>query len=171
VNTPAPVAQSNFVTVLAWVMLAFGAFSVLMVLLQGLLVNMILPAIEAAMPLALFRVATLLSLAFSAFMTYGAYALLKRRNWARVLYLVMFIVSAVLHVVVAAVFGLGFSLVDLPPAGSEFLPPEVQSVFRAMAIVLAVLMLAMGLGYAWLAHRLHTPAIAAEFRGPSRPAV
>ena len=170
-NTPAPVAQSNFVTVLAWVMLAFGVFSVLMVVLQGVLMHMILPVIEAAMPLAFFRAAMLLSLASSAFLTYGAYALLKRRNWARILYIVMFIVSAVLHGVVAAAFGLGFSLVDLPPVGGEFLPPEVQSVFRAMAIALAVLMLAMAAGYVWLARRLLSPAIAAEFQGSPWPAV
>ena len=170
-NTPAPAAQSNFVTVLAWVMLAFGVVIMLMVLLQALLVSMILPVIGAAMPLAFFHGAMLLSLAFSAFMTYGAYALLKRRNWARLLYIVMFIISAVLHVAVAAALGLGFSGVDLPPVSAEFLPPGFQSAFHAMAIAVAVLMLAMAVGYAWLAFRLHGPAVAAEFRGPSPSAL
>ncbi len=164
-------SRSNFVTVLAWVMIAFGVFSVLMVLLQFVLVNMILPAIGAAVPAAFLRVSMLFSLAFSVFMTYGAYALLQRRNWARILYIVMFIVSVVLHLLVAAAFGLGFSLVDLPAAGNELLPREFQSAFRAMAITLAILMLAMAVGYVWLARRLLSPGIAAEFGVPSQPAV
>jgi hypothetical protein len=162
-NTPALPARSNFVTVLAWVMIAFGAFSILMVLLQYVLVKMILPTIGTTIPVAFFRVTMLFSLAFSIFMTYGAYALLQRRNWARILYVVMFIVSIVLHLLVAAAFGLGFSLFELPAAGSEFLPPEFQSAFRAMAITLAILMLAMAGGYVWLVRRLLSPVIAAEF--------
>lgn len=170
--TPVPVPQSNFVTVLAWVMIGFGVFGVLMGLLQNVLVNLLLPAFETAIPLAgtaealpvaFFRVAMLVALAFPVFMTYAAYALLKRRNWARILYIVMFVFSAVLHVVVAAAFGLGFSLLDLPSAGHELLPPEVESGLRVMAITFAVLLLAMGVGYVWLVHRLRSPAIAAEF--------
>lgn len=177
-NTPAPVPQSSFVTVLAWVMIAFGIFGILMGLLQNVLLNMLLPALETAIPLAgpaealplgFFRVAMLASLALAVFMTYGAYALLKRRNWARILYMGVFIVSAVLHVLVAAVFG--FGLIDLPTAGTELMAPEIQSALRAMAITLAILMLAMAAGYVWLVHRLRSPAIAAEFGVPGRPAV
>ncbi len=175
-NTPAPVPvpvpQSNFVTVLAWVMIAFGVFGILMGLLQNVLVNLLLPAFESsiplrgaaeALPVAFFRIAMLGALAFSVFLTYGAYALLKRRNWARILYIVLFIFSAILHVLVAAAFGLGFSRVDLPPSGGELMPPEIESALRALAITFAILLLAMAVGYVWLAHRLRSAAIAAEF--------
>lgn len=174
-NTPAPVPQSSFVTVLAWVMIAFGVFGILMSLLQNVLVNMFLPVLESvipltgpaeALPIAFFRVAMLTALAFSVFMTYGAYALLKRRNWARILYIVMFIFNAILHVLVAAAFGLGFSLIDLPAGDTELMSPEIQSALRAMAIALAILMFAMAVGYVWLVHRLRSPAIAAEFGVP-----
>lgn len=179
-TTTSPVHRSNFVTVLAWVMIAFGVFSVLMALLQSVLVNMLLPMLESAMPqtgpagalpLAFLQVAMLAALAFSVFMTYGAYALLKRRNWARILYFVMFIVSAVLHVLIAAAFGIGFSLIDLPTANAGFPPTEFQVAFRAIAVTLAILMLAMAVGYVWLARRLLSPAIAAEFGVRPRPAV
>lgn len=179
-STPAPVPQSAFVTVLAWVMIAFGVFGVLMALLQSVLVNMLLPMFESAiplagaagaLPLAFLRFAMLAALAFSVLMTYGAYALLKRRNWARILYIVMFIVSAVLHAVAAAALGLGFSLIELPAAGTGWMSPEIQSALRAMAITLAILMLAMAAGYVWLVHRLLSPAIAAEFGVLRRPAV
>ena len=174
-NTRAAVPRSSFVTVLAWVMIAFGVFGILMSLLQNVLVNTLMPLFESAIPLAgpagalpiaFFRVAMLVSLAFAVFMTYGAYALLQRRNWARILYIVTFIFSAILHVLVAAAFGLGFSLIDLPAAGTELMSPEIQSALRAMAIALAIFMLAMAVGYVWLVHRLRSPAIAAEFGVP-----
>lgn len=171
-NTPAPAPRSSFVTVLAWVMLAFGAFGVLMALLQFVLINMLLPGFASGMPLpepfgalsiAFFRIAMLFSLAFSVFMAYAAWALLKRRNWARILFIVLFIFSAVMHVLAVAAFVFGFSLVGSLPAGNEFLPPEFQSVLRAMAIAFAIFLAAMAVGYIWLVRRLCAPAIAAEF--------
>ena len=153
-------------------MIAFGAFGVLMGLFQTVLLNMLLPALEATVPLpgpvgtlsfAFFRVAMLVALAFSVFMTYGAYALLKRRNWARILFIVLFILSALMHVLAVAAFVFGFSAVGSLPAGDEFLTPEIQSALRAMAITFAVFLLAMGVGYVWLVRRLCSPAIAAEF--------
>ena len=178
-NTPAAGARSNFVTVLAWVMLAFGVFSILMALMQTVLVNLLLPAFDSVNPagappallLAFFRAAMLAGLAFSAFMTYGAYALLKRRNWARILYCIMFIFSAVLHVLIAAALAFGSDFVMLPLADAGSLPPEFRSAFRMAAMTCAILLLAFSVGYVWLARRLLSPAIAAEFGVVSRPAL
>jgi hypothetical protein len=169
-NTPAPVPQSSFVTVLAVIMLVFGALGVLVGLLQNILLNFVLPQLEAAMsqagpvaavPLVFFRVTMVLALAFSVFMTYAAYALLKRRNWARMMFIVLFVVSAVLHVIVAALFGLGFGLASL--SGSGAFPVELQSAVELMTIAFAVFMVAMAVMYVWLVFRLRSPAIAAEF--------
>jgi len=179
-NTPAPVPQSNFVTVLAWVMIAFGIFGVLMGLLQNVFMNLLLPAVEASLqqgspadglPFALFRVMMLLGLAFSVFVTYGAFALLKRRNWARILYVVLFIFSALMHLVIAVALGFVFFLPGELTAGSDLVPSELRSVFGIMAITFALVMLAMGAGYVWLVRRLLSPAIAAEFGVPARPAL
>ena len=175
-NTPAPVPRSSFVTVLAWVMIAFGVLGVLMALLQFALINLLLPSLEGGMSLpepfgmlsiAFFRIAMLLSLAFSVFMAYAAWALLKRRNWARILFIVLFVISAVMHVVAVAAFVFGFSLVGSLPAGNEFLPPEYQSMLRAMAISFAIFLAVMAVGYVWLVRRLCSPAIAAEFTDSS----
>lgn len=160
-------------TGLAWVMLAFGAFGILMSLMQNILLSVLLPAFEAttslpgplgAFPLGFFRVAMLFSLAFTAFMTYGAWALLKRRNWARVLFIVLFIVSVVTHVIVVVAIAVGASLMGALPVGDELLPPEFQATLRAMSVAFAAFMLVMAFGYAWLTYRLCSPAIAAEFK-------
>lgn len=154
-------------------MIAFGAFGVLMSLMQNLLLSLLAPSFDATMalpeplpafPLGFFRMAMLFSLGFAAFMTYAAWALLKRRNWARILFIVLFIVSVVTHVIVVVAIAFGASLMGALLTGDEFLTPEMQSVFRTMAITIAVFMLVMGVGYAWLAYRLGTPAIAAEFK-------
>ena len=169
----APAPRSNFVTGLAWVMIAFGAFGILMSLMQNVLINLLLPALEGtaalpgpfgALPLGFFRVAMLFSLAFTAFMTYGAWALLKRRNWARILFIVLFIMSVVTHVIVVVAIAVGANLMGSLPTGGDILPPDFQTMLRAMLVAFAVFMLAMAVGYAWLAYRLCTPAIAAEFR-------
>lgn len=174
-NTPAPVPRSNFVTVLAWTMIAFGAFGVLMSLMENLLLSLLgfgfdsivsLPGPLGAFPVGFFRTVMLFSLGFAVIMTYAAWALLKRRNWARILFIVLFIVSVVTHVIVVVAIAFGASLMGALPTGDGFLPPEMQSVFRTMAITIAVFMLVMGVGYVWLAYRLGTPAIAAEFKGP-----
>lgn len=174
-NSPAPMPRSNFVTGLAWVMIAFGAFGILMSLMQNILFSVLLPAFEGtaalpgllgAFPLGFLRVAMLFSLALAAFMTYAAWALLKRRNWARILFIVMFIISVVTHVIVVVAIAVGASLMGAPPVGDEFMPPEVASMLRALSVAFAVFMLAMAVGYAWLAYRLCSPAIAAEFKEP-----
>lgn len=175
-NTPAPTPRSNFVTGLAWVMLAFGAFGILISLMQNILLSVLLPAFEGsaalpgplgAFPLGFFRVAMMFSLGFTVFMTYGAWALLKRRNWARILFIVVFIVSVVTHVIVVIAIAAGASLMGSLPTGGEMLPPDFQTMLRAMSVAFAVFMLVMAVGYAWLAYRLGTPAIAAEFRQPA----
>ena len=156
-------------------MIAFGALGVLMSLMQSILLSVLLPALEGAaslpgpfgaFPLGFFRFAMLFSLVFSAFMTYGAWALLKRRNWARILFIVLFIVSVVTHVIMVVAIAAGASLLGPLPVGDELLPPDFQTMLRAMSVAIAVFMAAMAVGYGWLAYRLCTPAIAAEFREP-----
>lgn len=179
-STPAPVPRSNFVTVLAWVMIAFGALSAMMALMQGVLLNLYLPTLEStfsqAGPLAGFSFAflrgwMLAGFAFSVLTTYAACALLQRRNWARIFHIVLFLLGSASHAAIAAALAFGTSLVILPLADAGILPPELQSAFRAAAIACAILLLAFGVGYVWLARRLLSPAIAAEFGVPRSPAV
>lgn len=162
-------------TGLAWVMFAFGALGVLMSLMQSLLLAVLAPGFDAivslpgrlgAFPLGILRIAMLFAIAFCAFMTYAAWALLKRRNWARIVFIVLFIVNVATHVIVVVAIAVGASLMGPLPASDEFLPPDFQTMLRAMSIGIAAFMLLMAAGYAWLAHRLWTPAIAAEFRDP-----
>jgi hypothetical protein len=171
-NTPTAVPQSTFITVLAWIMIVFGAFGIFVGLLQNIMVNFVFPAFEAAMPhggrggafpLAFARSLMILALTFSAFLTYAAYALLKRRNWARITFIVLFVISAVLHVIMAALLGLGVGLTGFLMAGSEIMPAAVQSAMRVMTISFAIFLLAMAVMYVWLMQRLRSPAVVAEF--------
>lgn len=90
-TVPKEAPQSTFVTVLAWMIIIFSAFAALVGVMQNIMVNFLMPAVIASspvargetIPFALFRVFAFLLLVFAAFMAYCGYALLKRRNWAR----------------------------------------------------------------------------------------
>ena len=167
-NTPGPAPRSNFVTVLAWTMIAFGAFSILMCLTQLVLAKLLQPALGGGMPLprlfgestlAFIRTAMLFGLAWSAGMTYVSWALLQRQNWARILYIALFIVGAVLHLVgIWALGSLGTMLTY------DSLPPGFDGTLSILTVAVDVLLVTMAVGYGWLAYRLCTPAIAAEFK-------
>jgi Kef-type K+ transport system membrane component KefB len=159
----APSQQSSFVTGLAWTLIVFNALGVLVLLLQNLTLNVAFPELAArALPeqegaLALFRSLGFVFLAVSLFLTYAAYALLKRRNWARMTYIVVFVLAIVSHVLSALALLFGLDMVaDQAPSGME-------SVVRTKLIVSAVLLLVMAIVYGWLIKRLGSPGIKAEF--------
>jgi hypothetical protein len=171
-NTQPSVRRSDFVTVLAWVLIAFNGFGVLGALLQNLMMNFVMPSVLAHapadpalddFPLTVFRVVSVLFLVFSAFTTYAAYALLQRRNWARQTFIVLFALSIAWNVLFGAVAVFGFGMTDFLGAGGSTAPPELRVLFKGMAVAFAIFAFAMAAVFVWLIKRLRSPAIRAEF--------
>jgi len=155
VNAAATRPPSSFVTGLAWTLIVFNALGILVLLLQ----NFALDAMIDGTALTLSRTAGLVFLAISVFLTYAAYALLKRRNWARVTYVVVLALAIGSHVLSALALGAGMDF-----AASQA-PPGMENVMRTTLVVSIVLLLGMCIVFVWLIRRLRSPEVKAEFAG------
>ncbi|PPU75460.1 hypothetical protein XcuCFBP2542_14235 [Xanthomonas cucurbitae] len=174
--------RGGLVTPLAWVSLLLGAASALANLLQVVVLvavpdagTLALPAgmriphawqwlIDHAMALSLLGV--VLSVAFA----WLSWALLQRREWARIGFVVVLLATGLLNFAGLALIGPLFDCVQaMLPAELVHSPewPQLQvrlQATRQMALVLTGLgALAIGGLHAALAWRLCTPAVRAEF--------
>jgi hypothetical protein len=165
VMSAAPAQQSSFVTGLAWTLIVFNALGVLVVLIRSLAPDVAVPGYETSLMGS--RVTGLVLLAISAFLTYAAYELLKRRNWARITYILFCALAIVSHLVCAATLLAEMdTIVEVAVAaagGGAEVPPEVASVVAVTIIVFAIFLIAMCVLYGWLIKRLRSPAVKAEF--------
>ena len=174
-NVPASTVPSTFVTSLAWVLLVFNGLSVFGALMQNMTINIFLAHIPAtpapsgqllqALPITFFRIVGLLFLGFAVFTTYAAYALLKRRNWARLTYIALFALGIASNMLFAVGFGLGFGWTDFPTSGGNAVPGEFHAMLKGMAVAFAAFAVAMSVLFGWLIKRLSSPSIKAEFNG------
>jgi hypothetical protein len=172
-NTPQPAARSTFVTVLAWVLITFGGFAVFVALMQNVMINVMLPTLVANLPASgqatqvfptgVFRVFGICWLLFASFMTYSAYALLKRRNWARRTFVVLFALGIAWNVLFVLGFGFGVGFAKFPTTGPAAVPPEMHMMMSAMAAMFGVFALVMSILYGWLIKRLRSASVKAEF--------
>jgi hypothetical protein len=170
--------RSTFVTVLSWLLICFAALGVLGSLMQVVLVTLVMPSFPAlqqgvsAEPVAVqdfaltaMRVLVLVMFALALCVLFSAIALLKRKNWARRTFVVLFALGSAWNilVVVGVVAGLlsGFAVPN-PPGG---MPQNMQTVFSTMFGVLGVFACAMAVLFAWIAIRLHSPLVKTEFIG------
>jgi hypothetical protein len=174
---PDPADQrSDFVTVLAWIFIALSGFATMISALQNLMVWLVFPLdrmrelqAEAAaqgmpaIPAALFGHIELWFggvLAVSAVTLAAAIGLLRRKNWARLLFI------AILALMIA------FNLVALPMQWMIFdgIPqvehPELRG-FGTMLLVMQIFSTILAAGFCvlfgWIIKRLLSPAIRREF--------
>lgn len=164
---------STFVTVLGWVLICFTAFGVLMSLLQNVMIGYMFPAMNAQAPRAgqvspefmvFFRTLAAFVLIVQGFLLFVAWSFLKRRNWARRTFVVIFVLSAVWAGFTAlAALGMGVFMSHVPPHGSD-MPAAFAGIFRMMGIVMAIISAAFAVLFAWLVKRLRTPDVRAEFQ-------
>ena len=170
-NTPVGPTQSTFVTALAWILIAFGCLGVVIAIMQNVMVNFVFPQMSApsgeanAFPLTAFRIMAATMLAVTALVAYAAYALLRRRNWARRTYVVLFAVGAAWNVIWVLIFIVAIFFGMSLPLGAFPMPTGADAAFKVFIITYAVFALAMAALFAWLAKRLHSPAVKAEFLG------
>lgn len=172
--------RSTFVTVLAWIFIALSGFNVLMAILQNIMFFTVFrsPEISQAMQapagpgtpavavfmmrhFQLFFVAYLL---VSAFTLASAIGLLKRLNWARLCFIGLMVLGILwsLGGLVVQLGMFGFVREQFAAAPSHG-GPDMQPFFIAMTVVCVIFAVGFSVLYGWIAKRLLSPAIAAEF--------
>lgn len=168
--------KSVFVTVLAWILIVFFSFCLLMSIMQNIMVHTIIP--EDAFSLDSFPsgdefwmhriifsnfklVAALIGFLFLTFLL-TAVGLLKRKNWAR-LGTIFILLLTILYTVFQLVFQWSFMDDFFSQSGDDDLVPFIR-----MVNFIRIFSLVVGLGYIslniWLISRLSQKKVVAEFR-------
>lgn len=182
-TTPLSPPRSTFVTVVAWLSLAMAALGVAGGLMQavawwaGGLDDQFAPMLEAVaaqgmlppwLMTAFQHIAAInwISIAISAVIGVFSWGLLQRREWGRLGFIALLLLSGVAGLAAAWLFA---SLLDWSQAqaGAEVLREDLVAL-RLLGAMKAAFYIGMGiiaLLHAGIAWKLHTPAIRAEFAG------
>jgi hypothetical protein len=182
-TAPSPPTRSNFVTVLAWILIVMAGFATLIGVLQNLMLNLFFPVDQLdelsrqasadgkapavfAFMLGHFRLFFAAILVGAATTLVAAIGLLKRKNWARLLLVAMMLLSAFWQIVGIVVQQYIFADIPMPPADS----PDAQAAAgfaKTFMVFVSIVSVAMGLAFAglfaWIAKRLLAPDIKSEF--------
>ena len=176
------VPRSSFVTSLAWTFIVLAGLTTLIAVVQNLMIGMMFPAPEqfegamrqshgsqAVPPFVIFmfrhfRLLFASFLAVSALMLVASVGLLKRRNWARLVFIGLLVLGVVWNVAGAFLPYFVLPSFPQPPATA---PPELQANFKVMTnivmgITVVVALVFAGL-FAWLARRLMSAEVRREF--------
>lgn len=176
-----PTKPSNFVTAIAWIFIAFSGFATLIAVLQNLMINLAFPVadMQAAVeqggngpPLPwLFKfMAQNVRLIFFAFLVLStltfvsSIGLLKRRNWARLIFIGILSFGIAWNLGGLAV---QLSLFSSFPPIPDNAPSEFQDRFEffAMGIMVFSVVIAVGMSglFGWIIKRLVSRDIRREF--------
>lgn len=173
--------RSTFVTVLAWIFIVLTSFSTLISIMQNIMIQTMLPTTEIDKAITAshqandipFFVSFMLSnfqwlffvfFVISAATLASSVGLLKRQNWARLLFVGIMGLGIAWNI-----FGFVMQLIMLSSMSSipSNAPAEFQSQFKTMSIVMAVFGAIMATGFTvlfgWIIKRLLSPSIALEF--------
>jgi hypothetical protein len=170
------VNRTAFVTVLAWIFIVVAGFATLISILQNVMINLAFPiqqmteSLKNAPPnmpavfVLLFSHIRLFFLSFlvaSAVCLVSAIGLLRRKNWARIIFIVILVCGIawnILGVILQfTAFPFGPNLPSGPQAGHFNLMLNIMRVFTAvMAAGISVL-------FAWLIKKLTSVKIKGEF--------
>ena len=184
-NTSAPLvgrapAQSGFVTAVAWIWISMSGLSMLVALMQTILFRTLLPgpnfervvaeagatqdpqAQFAASMFDWFPWITGLMFLVSAVTLVASIGLLRRLNWARLLFIALLVLSIVWQVAGLALQQTIFSM--LPAVPPEAGAPPVEQFLHVMRVAGVVLTLAFAVLFGWIIKRLVSPAVVAEFK-------
>jgi len=171
--------RSSFVTVLAWMFIVGGGLATFVSILQNVMLAFFFPVdqmqtIQGAenMPAVALFMVNHMRLFFAAFLILSltvfvsSIGLLKRKNWARVVFIGLFVLGILWNVAGIFIQSAMFSAMPTPPSGAS---QEFEAHMESMANVILAFSLAMAVGvsvlFGWLIRRLLSPAIRREFSG------
>jgi len=178
---PAPPQRSTFVSVLAWIFIVLGGFATFIGILQNIMIQTMFPkeqmaqAMEQAenadhMPafanfmFGHFDLFFLLFLVVSATSLIAAIALLKRKNWARITFIVLMALGILWNV---AGLVLQFTMFgQMPEMAGQGTPPEFEKMMLIMKIASAIMVVAFSTLFGWIIKKLTSAPIKAEFAWP-----
>jgi len=171
--------QSTFVTVVAWLFIAGAGFATVVSVLQNIMISTMfrLDQFQSAAgsganqipPFAKFmmshaQVPFLGFLALSVTTLVSAIALLYRKNWARIVFIVLFGLGIAWNI---GALVLQYFMFSSMPEMMKDAPPGFDTGFRQMMVVMRafsfVIAVAVSILFAWLIKRLASSAIRSEF--------
>ena len=172
--------RSTFVTVVAWIFIALSGFGTVISVLQNIMVHTMFrgPEFDAMLhgptpgmpPFAVFLFAhfelfVFATLLLSAFMLVSSIGLLRRWNWARLCFVgLMGLCIAWQLVGMAVQFSMFASMREQFAAASTLGGPDMGPFFIAIAVASVLFGLAFSALFGWIAMRLLSAPVVAEFR-------
>jgi hypothetical protein len=168
-----PAQRSTFVTVLAWLLIAFAGFATLIGLMQNIMIHTMMPfdrlpadapGTEAMPGFFRFMFANvhlffLSFLVLSAVALVSAIGLLKRKNWARLVFIGLFGLGILWNI--AGVVLQQVMMASMPtPAGA---PPAFQNAATFMLVFAVLFAAAFSALFGWLMFKLLSRRVRAEF--------
>lgn len=180
-NQKNPATQSMFVSVLAWIFIVLAGFATVISVFQNIMVHTVLTPDRMQMVmtevkskqeippyaefmLENFRPIMLLLLIVSAATFVSAIGLLKRKNWARVVFIWLLGFGILWQIGGLIMQQSMMSSMSAAPPNTQ---PEFQSQFETMATMMLILSFAMAIGlsllFGWIIKRLMSPTIQQEF--------
>jgi hypothetical protein len=176
-DAPTPAPRSTFVTAVAWVFIALAGFVTLIAVLQNIMVALMFPreAMSEASNLKnapmFFRtfaahpqvfVGAFLALSATTFAS--AIGLLKRKNWARLIFIAILALGIVWNLGSLAIMFLTIS--SMPPVPDRA-PPDFRDEFETMWKVMMAFSVVIALSFAglfgWIIKRLVSVETKREF--------
>lgn len=175
---PSIAQKSTFVTVVAWVFIVLSGFGTLISLLQNLMIQTVFtspevvqaaqgPAPPGAPPFAVFMLRHMVAvfvffLLVQVLTLASSVGLLMRRNWARRLF-----IGVMAFGIVWNLGGLVLQFAMFSSMREQFaaIPdaPDMRAFFIGIAIVCVVFALGFSALFGWIAKRLMSPQVVAEF--------
>lgn len=171
--------RSTFVTVLAWIFIVFAGFSTFISLLQNVMINTMFPleqmrsqgwSANQQMPaffqfmLGHIQLFFLLFLLLSSSTLAAAIGLLRRKNWARLVFVAILALGIVWNVAGLVLQQVMFSSMSTPPSNA---PAGFRAEFDHMTSIMFAFTVVMAVGFsvlfAWLIKRLVSAPIRGEF--------
>ena len=163
---------------MAWIFIILSGFGTIITILQNIMIQVIFntPEMQEAFNapitgsppfvtflLSYLKVFAALMLVYTASIFVSSIGLLKRRNWARLLFIGLMGFSILWTLV-----GVVLQFMMLPTMQADFasIPntPDMSLVLIITAIFSAFVALAFGVLFGWIAKRLLSPSIAVEFK-------
>lgn len=173
-----PTPKSGFVNVLAWIFIVISGFATFISILQNIMIFLLFPrdqmreVMQQAPNAGQIPVFTRLMMSHMEWFFFGfflvsavtlvsAIGLIKRKNWARLLFIALMALGIVWNL---GGLGLQFTMFSsMQNMAHKAAPPEFQTMMTIMKVAMVLIALAVSALFAWIIRKLTSPPIKAEF--------
>jgi hypothetical protein len=175
---PTPPQRSTFVNVLAWIFIVLGGFTTFISILQNIMIRVMFRKEEMTQAMKqaenakqipafanfMFNHMDLFFLFFlvvSATSVVSAIALLKRKNWARIVFIVLMSLGIAWNL---GGLVMQFTMFNtMPEVAGKGAPPEFEQMMHIMKIASVIMVVALSALFGWVIKKLTSEPIKAEF--------